>query len=111
MNEIGQIVGLTVCGLAVLSVLFGVVAAFRMERPVRKPSAVAPSIRSELDQDPAWWDREFRALEKKQIPRDAASHAGHDIEEPIQFWSGGCAAKPWCLDCGVGIDVEIGREA
>lgn len=102
MNEIGQIVGLSVCGLAVLSVLFGLVAGFRMERPARTPLAVAPSVRIELDQDPAWWDREYRALERKQIPRNAASHEGHCIVEHRTYLS--TTVRRHCTDCGIEID-------
>lgn len=61
-------------------------------------------IRAELDQTPAWWDRQYRALVAKHIPRDYASHDGHDIEEPIQFWGGGNASEPYCIDCGVTIE-------
>lgn len=101
MNEIGQIVGLTVCGLAVLSVLFGVIAGFRMDLPVRTPPAVAPSGRSELDQSPAWWDREYRALERKQIPRDAASHEEHHLVEHRTYLS--ATVRRHCTDCGIEI--------
>lgn len=65
---------------------------------------ISASIRAELDQTPAWWDRQYRELVAKQIPRDSGSHDGHDIEEPVQFWSGGYAAAPYCLDCGVTIE-------
>jgi hypothetical protein len=65
---------------------------------------ITPEIRAELEQTPEWWDRQYQALVKKHIPRDAASHAGHDIEEPIQFYSGGSASKPYCLDCRVTLD-------
>lgn len=61
-------------------------------------------IRAELDQTPGWWEQQYQALLKARIPRDAASHEDHDIEEPIEFWSGGYAAPPYCVDCGVSIE-------
>ncbi len=61
------------------------------------------AIRAELDQSPEWWDRQFRALIQKQIRRDAASHEGHELEEPITFWSGHEIGAR-CLDCGVMTD-------
>ena len=60
-------------------------------------------IRAELDQTPAWWDREYDRLVKKQIPRDPEYHRGHDVEEPIAFYASGYEIQPRCLDCGVTI--------
>lgn len=65
---------------------------------------IPAAIRAELDQTPAWWDREYDRLVKKQIPRDAAYHAGHDQDEPITFWGGGYSAGRWCITCGVSIE-------
>lgn len=61
-------------------------------------------VREELEESPAWWDRQYQALAKKQLPRDAAAHEGHDLEELIQFWGGGYAGKRYCHDCGVTIE-------
>lgn len=71
------------------------------------PPPIPASVRGELDCTPDWWDAQYDALVKKQIPRDAASHAGHDIErdEWTQVTAGGAivyrASRPWCSDCGV----------
>ena len=81
----------------------------RIDRRIRRKVTAAAStpvrdaIRAELDQTPEWWDQQYRALVEKQIPRDADSHRGHDIEEPITFWSGD-QIGPRCLDCGVTIE-------
>lgn len=61
-------------------------------------------IRDELDQTPAWWDREFNALVKKQIPRDWASHQGHELADPITFYASGYEIERYCLDCGVTVE-------
>lgn len=63
---------------------------------------IAPGIRAELDQTPEWWDSQYRALERKQILRDAASHDGHRIEEIRTYAS--TTARRVCTDC----HVEIG---
>jgi len=71
--------------------------------------SIPPSIRAELDVTPAWWDEQFRALVRKQIPRDAASHAGHDVDrdEYMLRSSNGemiyYATRSWCATCGVEI--------
>lgn len=62
---------------------------------------IPAAVRPELDQTHEWWDRQYDALVKARIPRDAEYHREHDIEEPIQFWSGNYATKPWCIDCGI----------
>ena len=41
--------------------------------------SIPPSIRGELDQTPEWWNAQYKALVRKQIPRDLASHEGHNI--------------------------------
>lgn len=63
------------------------------------------SIRAELDQTPEWWDREYQTLVKKQIPRDPAFHADHDLDDGIEFYAGGYTIAPWCSTCG----VRLGR--
>lgn len=70
------------------------------------PDPIPADVRAELDQTPEWWDRQYEALVKKQIPRDAAYHRDHEIEEPITFWGGGYAAGSYCIDCGVRIDTR-----
>ncbi|WP_350351896.1 hypothetical protein ABS642_00855 [Microbacterium sp. A8/3-1] len=63
---------------------------------------IAPGIRAELDQTPEWWDRQYRALERKQIPRDAASHDGHRIEGIRTYAS--TTTRRVCTDCQVELD-------
>lgn len=107
MNDVGQIVGLTVCGLAVLSVIGGVIAGLRMERGVhRTVEPIAPGVAAELDQAPDWWDRHYRALGRKQIPRDVASHEGHRIEEIRTYVS--TTTRRVCTDCQVELDPYQG---
>ena len=65
---------------------------------------IPPSIRAELDQTPAWWDRQYTALVKKQIPRDWDYHQRHDLDEPITFYASGYEMRRYCLDCGVSIE-------
>lgn len=63
---------------------------------------IAQSVREELDQTPEWWARQYRALIRKQIPRDAAHHDGHNIVEARTY--GGRTLYRTCVDCNVGID-------
>ncbi|WP_292698088.1 hypothetical protein [Microbacterium sp. 69-10] len=67
-------------------------------------SGVTPVVRAELDQTPEWWDAQYRALERKLIPTDAASHEGHRIVEERRI----CVAEPtrYCIDCG-GVKLEV----
>lgn len=60
------------------------------------------AIRAELDQTPEWWDRQYRALIRKRIPRDPASHEDHSISEARTY--GGGTLYRTCVDCNVGID-------
>lgn len=63
---------------------------------------IHPAVRAELDQTPAWWDAQFRALERKQIPRAASYHEGHELDEPRTYAD--INVRTYCIDCGVGID-------
>ena len=80
----------------------------RIDRRIRRKVTAAASapvrdaIRAELDQSPEWWDRQFRALVRKQIPRDAASHEGHSIAEAHAY--GGAVLIRTCVDCNVAIN-------
>lgn len=65
---------------------------------------IPASIRAELDQTPAWWDRQYDALVKKQIPRDWSYHQDHELEEPITFYQNEYITERYCLDCGVSIE-------
>lgn len=65
---------------------------------------IPADIRAELEQTPAWWQRQYDALVRKQIPRDAASHEGHDIAEPLRSWAGAVVAMSRCIRCGVTLD-------
>lgn len=66
-------------------------------------TVMSPALRAELDQTPQWWQREFDALVRARIPRDAASHMGHNIGEARAFDDVGEASYRWCNDCGVQI--------
>lgn len=61
--------------------------------------AVSPALRAELDQTPAWWDREFARLSRKSLPRDTASHAGHSLEETFTY--GSTTVRRICTTCGI----------
>ncbi|QDK01279.1 hypothetical protein SEA_WATERT_8 [Microbacterium phage WaterT] len=61
-----------------------------------------PAIREELDQTPAWWDRQYRTLVQNQIPRSAAYHEGHEMEEERTYAD--LRVYRWCMECGVSID-------
>lgn len=61
-----------------------------------------PSIREELDQTPAWWDRQYRSLIKKQISRSATYHENHEIEEQRTFADH--LIYRYCVECGVSVD-------
>lgn len=61
-----------------------------------------PGIRAELDQTPAWWDQQYRALERRQISRAAADHEGHDIVEHRAYTSTTIART--CTTCSVELD-------
>lgn len=63
---------------------------------------IHPAIRAEFDQTPEWWDRQYRALERKQIPRDAAYHEGHNVVDFRTYASAVVLRE--CADCGVSID-------
>lgn len=63
---------------------------------------IAPGVRAELDQTPEWWDRQYRTLERKRIPRDIASHDGHSIVEHRTYCS--TTVRRHCADCGIEID-------
>lgn len=63
---------------------------------------IHPAIRAEFDQTPEWWDQQYRALERKQIPRDPAYHEGHNLIEICTLTSG--IVRRECADCGVSID-------
>ncbi len=70
---------------------------------------IHPAIRGEIDQTPEWWDRQYQALIRKRIPRDAASHEGHDIAEMRTYTN--ALIYRTCVDCNVGIDpYEEGTE-
>lgn len=48
------------------------------------------SIRDELDQTPAWWDRQYSGLVARTFytaPFDPAAHEGHDVVE-VRNWTG-----------------------
>jgi len=66
------------------------------------PEPIPAHIRAELDQTPAWWDREFDRLVKKQIPRGIEYHQDHDLDR-VENWSGRVLVE-WCLECGVTVD-------
>ncbi|WP_067198901.1 hypothetical protein [Microbacterium sp. XT11] len=68
------------------------------------PEPIAASIRAELDQTPEWWQQQYDALVRKQIPRTPEHHAGHDLAEPIRSWGGATLTRPWCTSCGVPIE-------
>ncbi len=68
------------------------------------PEAISASIRAELDQTPEWWDRQFTALVRKQIPSDAAFHAGHDVVGPVRSMGGTIVVGERCVGCGVTIE-------
>ncbi|MFF3029133.1 hypothetical protein [Microbacterium sp. NPDC057944] len=66
------------------------------------PEPVSASVRAELDQTPAWWDRQFESLVRKQIPRFAAWHEDHIIGE--QRTHASTTVRRHCVDCGIEID-------
>lgn len=70
------------------------------------PDGIPAAIRAELNTTPAWWDHEYQTLIRKQIPRDAASHADHDIDR-LESWAGTTIAVR-CVTCGVSIDDYAG---
>lgn len=70
---------------------------------------LSPALRAELDQTPEWWDRQFEALLRERIPRDAAYHEGHTIQEATTYDTLGYDARAWCTDCGVPINREDDR--
>ncbi|GGH34128.1 hypothetical protein [Microbacterium album] len=72
------------------------------------PDPVPAPIRAELDQTPEWWDRQYRELVRERIPRDAASHEGHDLDEISTY--DGTTLRRWCVDCGVSIDPYAQHE-
>lgn len=76
----------------------------KTERAARHRDTVAAPLLAELDQTPEWWDAQYRALVKKQIPRDWASHLGHELDEPITFYASGYEMQRYCVDCGVTVD-------
>ena len=63
--------------------------------------SIPPSIRGELDQTPEWWNAQYKALVRKQIPRDLASHEGHSIERVRTYMN--ALMYVTCTDCGVSI--------
>lgn len=64
------------------------------------PEPIEPGVRAELDQTPEWWDRQYRTLVRKHIPRDAASHEGHRIIDLSTY----ATARHACDECGIEID-------
>lgn len=66
--------------------------------------SIPPAIRAELDQTHEWWGAQYKTLLKSLIPRDAAHHVDHDIEEPLTTWGGTELVKPYCGTCGVTIE-------
>ncbi len=71
----------------------------------RAPVAhISANVRAELDLTPAWWDRQYDALVRKQIPRDWASHRDHELDEPITFYANGNDMPRYCLTCRVMIE-------
>ena len=63
-------------------------------------SEISPAVRAEMEQTPEWWDGQYRALVRKQIPRDAASHEGHRIIDIRTY----ATERHACADCGVTIE-------
>lgn len=63
---------------------------------------IPASIRGELDVTPAWWDRQYQALIRKQIPRNAAWHDGHNVAEYRTYFS--TTVRGVCVDCGIELD-------
>ncbi len=66
------------------------------------PDQIPASIRSELDMTPEWWDRQYRALIRKNIPRDHAFHADHNVHTWQTY--GSSRVKAECIDCRVALD-------
>ena len=66
------------------------------------PDPIAPAIRAELDVTPAWWDRQYQALVRKQIPRNAAWHDDHTTVEHRTYFS--TTVRRHCTDCGIELD-------
>lgn len=65
-------------------------------------TTIHPAIRAELDCTPQWWDNQYQALIRKQIPRAAGYHEGHEIEEE-RTWAS-TTVRRYCIECGVPID-------
>lgn len=60
---------------------------------------IPADIRDELDQTPAWWDRQYRALLAEtftEVPFDPAEHEGHDLLEERTFTS---PPRLFCTEC------------
>lgn len=100
-------------GIAVLLLpaVWGLVSMWRDERSakrkVKEPAGMARTVHldsthGELEQTPEWWDRQYQALERKHIPRDAASHDGHSIVDQRTYAS--TTARRHCTDCCIEID-------
>lgn len=71
-------------------------------RPVRVAAIVA-DLRAELDQTPAWWDRQYEVLVRRCFPPkpfDLAEHIGHEVMTIDTF--DGSAVRGWCADCREG---------
>lgn len=68
--------------------------------------SIPPSIKAELDQTPEWWQGEFDALVRKQIPRDYAYHADHYVEYvDVRTYADRYALQYiFCNDCGVSVE-------
>lgn len=65
-----------------------------MSEPIPQP------IRDELDQAPAWWDRQYRALVNatfKHEPFNPADHDGHDLVEHRTLTGG--IVRVYCTAC------------
>lgn len=62
---------------------------------------ISSEVRAELDQSPAWWDREYRALVRKTHPRKPFApedHEGHDL---VMFGTyGSTTVTTVCTQCG-----------
>lgn len=75
----------------------------------RDASAVIESLKVEHAvlwdderKSPGAFNRRVTPLERKQIPRDAASHDGHRLEEARIYAS--TTIRRICMDCGIEID-------
>ena len=60
---------------------------------------IPPEVRGELDQTPAWWDRQYRALVDaafEAVPFNPDEHDGHNI---ITISSYAGPVRVMCAEC------------